>query len=69
MQTGQLICVGLTHGRSAARLSALALSLGHLLRLPADLAAGKDRRMSRIARLKRSLAAILRPPACSGQAI
>ena len=69
MQTGQLICVALTHGRNSARLSALALSLAHLLRLPADVLGGRDRRASRMARLQRSLAAILRPPECSGQEI
>lgn len=73
MQTGQLICVGLTHGPSAARISAAAISLGHLLRLPAELAArlggNRDKLASRLARLKRSLAAIGSPPERSGPTI
>lgn len=69
MQTGQLICVGLTHGKNAARLAAAVMSLGHLVRLPFDLTTLADNReahaISRLQRLKRSLLAVFNPPLAS----
>ena len=73
MQSGQLLCVRLTHGVGAARWSAAAMTAAHLLRLPLEVVVAvggrSDKLASRLARLRRSARAILTPPERSDQAI
>lgn len=73
MQQGQLVYVGLTQGRIAARLAGAMMSLSHLLRLPIEVAMigplWKLRLESRIKRLSRALKAIVSPPERTLQAI
>ena len=73
MQQGQLVYIGLTQGRNAARLTGAAMSLSHLVRLPIELAMvgplWKLRLECRLKRLSRSLKAVVNPPEQTRQAI
>lgn len=73
MQQGQLVFIGLTQGKGAARLAGAAMSLSHLVRLPIELVmAGplwKDRLECRFKRLSRSFKAMFAPPERTVQSI
>lgn len=73
MQQGQLVYIGLTQGRTAARLAAAAMTLANLMRLPLEfLSLGplrSQRLESRVKRLRRSLRAIISPPQQTRQSI
>jgi|GEM_PF-898268 len=73
MQQGQLVYIGLTQGKNAARLAGATMSVSHLVRLPIELAMlgslWKARLESRLKRLRRSLKAMISPPARTRQAI
>lgn len=73
MQSGQLLCIRYTQGVFAARMAALAMTIGHLLRLPIEtlsLARNRKERLdSRTRRLGKSIAAIINVPTKSAQEI